>query len=134
MAIVNLETDKTGSNPNGTVPAITATAAATTAPTSGTDGYWTGHYPRVRTLLAYAGTVDSCNLRIWFRDKSTNVWYRGADSDTFDALSPGGASSVNESRDWETGRSQEIYYQIVAVAGGGTVAVRLQPLDVGLRW
>lgn len=119
---------------SGTAAGVTATASATTAPTSSTDGFGTGPYPRVRTLILYAGTVSSINVRIWFRDRATGVWYRGADTDAFDALAPGGASAVAESRDWETGRNQEIFFQIVAIAGGGTAAIRLQPIDTGARW
>lgn len=117
----------------GTIAAIAATASATSAPTGSTDGFNTERFQRVRTLLAYSGTVSAINLRIWFRDRNTGVWYRGADTDTFDTLAPGGASPINESRDWETGTKQEIFFQIVAISGGGTAAVTLQPVDTGQR-
>jgi hypothetical protein len=119
---------------SGSVAAVAATASATAAPSSTTDGFDTARFPRVRTLMAYVGTVSACNIQAWFRDRATGVWYRGAATDDFDALDPGGATPVNESRDWEVGRKQEVLFQVGSVSGGGTVAVKLQPIDTGARW
>jgi hypothetical protein len=118
----------------GTMAAIAATAAPTTAPTPATDGYNTEHYVRVRTLMLYTGQVDTCAVQLWVRDRNTGIWYRGANTADVDPLVPGGASPVNEARAWDVGRQQEAYWTISAITGGGTVAVRLQPVDTGLRF
>lgn len=120
---------------NGTLEAIAARGTTSTAPSSSTDGFDTGRFARVRTLLKYTATVDALNVQIWFRDRQTGIWYRGADTDSFDELAPGGASVINESRDWEVGRKQEIYFTFQAITvTGGTAALILQPIDTGARW
>jgi hypothetical protein len=108
--------------------AVAATSAATAAPTSGTAGFVPGRSWLVRVLVAYSGTVSSCNLRFWFRDRASGTWYAGPTTDQLEPLAPGGASPVNESRDIEVGLGQEVYVQVAAIAGGGTVAVRLVPV------
>lgn len=129
MPVIDLGQDTV----SGVVTAIAATGSATSAPTGSTDGFQTGRFPRVRTLLLYSGQVDACNVRVWFRNRASGAWFRGADTASFDALAPGGASAVNESRDWETGAKQEIFFQIVSISGGGTAAVLLQPIDTASR-
>lgn len=113
-----------------TTVVVPATSVATAAPTGGTDGIVTGTgrqgFHTVRTLIAYQGTVESAVIRIWFRDPVTNVWYEGATTDDLDALTPGGASPVNESRDWVVGYGSQVFFQVTSVQGGGTVAVRVQ--------
>jgi hypothetical protein len=113
-----------------TTTAVAATASATSAPSSSTDGFLVQSSGRVRTLLTYAGTVSSCNLKIWFRDRLTGVWYEGAATDDLDALTPGGATPVNEARDWDAGAGSEVFFQIAAIAGGGTASVKLQAVHV----
>lgn len=109
----------------GTTVAVAASAAPTAAP-SGDVGIDTDRFDRVRTLFRYAGAVDSCSVRIWLRDRSSGDWYEGPTTDDLDPLTPGGASPVNEAREWEPGVHQEVYFQVVAIAGGGTVEVRAQ--------
>lgn len=119
MAVLDLGQDVTA-------VAIAATASTTTAPTGGTDGFLVSTSGGVRTLIAYTATVSSANLRLWIRDRETGVWYGGATTDSLSALAPGGASVVNEARDWYVGAGSEVFFQLAAVAGGGTVAVRVQ--------
>lgn len=104
---------------------IGATSVATAAPSALSDAYFSRTFARVRTLLAYSGTVTSCVVVIWFRDPVLPVWYEGASTTDLDPLTPGGASPVNEARDWDVGRGQYVTFQVAAIAGGGTVAVRL---------
>lgn len=127
MAVTSLDTTI-----SGTLPAITATASATAAPGSTTDGFGTVRYPRVRALLAYVGTVSTCVLTAWVRDRQTGVWYRLRDTGIGDtpALAPG-AGPTNEARDFEVGRQQEVFFQVSAITGGGTAAVRIQPVEPG---
>ena len=106
--------------------AVATTAVPTAAPGGGTAGIQVGEGVLVRTFLDYAGTVNSCALTIWFRDRETGVWYEGATTDDLDPLTPGGAAPVDEVRDWEPGGGQEIFFQVAAISGGGTVAVRVQ--------
>jgi len=105
--------------------AVAATAAPTAAPGGGTDGIQIGESVLVRTFLTYAGTVNSCTLKLWVRDRDTGVWYEGATTDDLDPLTPGGAAPVNEVRDWDVGGGQEIAFQVAAIAGGGTAEVRV---------
>lgn len=104
---------------------IPPTSSSTSAPTAGTTGIYVP-MSRVRTLVDYSGTVTSCALTIWFRDQGTGIWYEGAATDDLDPLTPGGATPVNEAREWDVGLQQEVFFQVTAIAGGGTVAVRLQ--------
>jgi hypothetical protein len=103
---------------------IAATAAPTPAPGGGTQGIQIGESVVVRTFLTYTGTVTGATLKIWFRDRATGVWYEGASTDDLDPLTPGGAAPINEVRDWQVGGAQEVYFQLTAVTGGGTVEVR----------
>lgn len=112
------------------VVVIPATASASAAPSGSTDPIKSGKYRRLRTFLAYAGTVNSATVRIWFKDPGTTTWYAGADTDDLDALAPGGAAPVNEVRDWEVGQGAEVWFQLSAIAGGGTAAVRVQGVAV----
>lgn len=105
--------------------AIDATASTTAAPSAGTEPFFSHGYQRVRTLLAYSGTVSTCALKIWFRDPLLAVWYEGATTDDLDALTPGGASPVNEARDWDVGSATYFVFQVSTLTGGGTVAVRV---------
>ena len=111
---------------SGIVVAIAATAVATTAPTSETEGIYTADFERVRTLLSYSGTVTACVVKIWVRDQSTGTWYEGATTDEIDPLTPGGASPTNEARDWGVGGQTEVAFQVISIAGGGTVEVRVR--------
>jgi hypothetical protein len=108
------------------VPAITATSSVTAVPDAATVPFLSRGFGRVRTLIAYSGTVNSCTIKIWFSDPEEVVWYAGATTDELDALSPGGASPVNEARDWDVGLGGFMWWQVSAVAGGGTVSVRVQ--------
>lgn len=112
------------------VLAVAATSAPTAAPTSGTDGFLTGlagtGFKTIRMSLDYAGTVTSAAVALWFRDPISDGWFRGATTDDLDPLRPGGASPVDESRDWEVGYGVEVYFQVTEIEGGGTIAVRLQ--------
>lgn len=115
---------------SGAIVAVPATAAATAAPGGATDGIATGRFGVVRTLCKYAGTVNACNVRAWFRDPADGAWFEGPTTDELDPLSPGGASPVNEAREWVMGRDTVVAFQVAAVAGGGTVEVRAQGVDV----
>lgn len=111
------------------VAAVAATASATSAPTDSTDGFvilQASDRPvtRVRLLVTYSGTVNSCNLRKWVRDGSGS-YHRDASTDDLDPLSPGGASPVNETRVFDVATGEQFFIQVSAVAGGGTVAVKL---------
>jgi hypothetical protein len=86
----------------------------------------TGAFGRIQTLIDYTGTVTSCTLKLWIRDIVTGNWYEGATTDDLDPLTPGGASPVDEARDWDVGQQNEIFFQVTAIAGGGSVAVRVQ--------
>ena len=108
------------------VVAVAATAVATPAPTDADDGFDTGPYGTVRALLAYAGTVATCAVRLWVRDREGGEWFRAASTGELTALDPGGATPVNEARDWKVGRDAEVWFQVEEVSGGGTVEVRLQ--------
>ncbi len=102
------------------VVVIAATSAATAAPTGGTDGFTTGPFGTIRTLIDYAGAVTAANVRLW--TKSDGVWYRGASTADGDALAP----ATDESREWAPGRHQEVFFQLESLTqtGGGTVTVR----------
>lgn len=104
--------------------AIPATAVATVAPSG--EGIHSGRFSRVRTLFNYSGTVNACTAKIWFQDDATGEWYEGASTDDLDPLTPGGASPIDESREWDVGMAQEIALQIPTISGGGTVAVWVQ--------
>lgn len=105
---------------------IMATSTATAAPGDGSVAYICGGIDRVRTLCAYSGTVTACAIRIWFRDPVEEVWYEGASTDDLDMLTPGGATPVNEARDWDIGSGSAITFQVASIAGGGTVTLRAQ--------
>lgn len=105
------------------VAAFAATAATTAAPDANTVALDTGQFDRIRTFITYSGTVNSAALRLWIYNRINATWHRGASTADVNPLAPGGASAVNESRDWFIGRHQTIYFQLEAVAGGGTVAV-----------
>lgn len=127
-------TDLNESLVSGSLEGVAATNAATSAPSSSTDGFNTGRFPTVRTLLAYTAQVSACVVQLWVRDRNDGVWYKGLKTgDTGQlALAPGGASVVNEARDWTVGRNQEIFFQLSTVTvTGGTVALRIQGVDPG---
>lgn len=105
---------------------VAATATPTGAPDADTDPLQARRLTRIRTLVTYAGTVNACAIRIWFRDPVSRAWYRGASTDDLDPLSPGGAAPVNEARDWEVGAYQDIAFQVITITGGGSVEVRAQ--------
>lgn len=111
---------------NQPIAAIAATAVATAAPSGGTEGIYVAQLGRVRTFLDYTGTVTSCTLKLWIRDIGTSGWFEGPTTDDLDPLTPGDASPVDEARDWDVGNENEVWFQVSAIAGGGTVAVRVQ--------
>jgi hypothetical protein len=91
----------------------------------GTEGILIGEPAIVRTLLLYTGTVNSCTVKLWLRNRETGVWYEGPTTDELDPLTPGGAAPVNEVRDWSPGGGSEVFFQVTAISGGGTVTVRV---------
>lgn len=99
---------------------IVATSVTTAAPVGGTDGFTTGPFSRIRTLIDYGGTVSAANVRLW--TKVGGVWYRGASTADGDPLAP----ATDESRDWDVGRWTEVTFQLEGITqtGGGTVTVR----------
>lgn len=111
------------------VAVIAATSTATAAPTNVTDGYGTGPVARVRTDITYGGTVTSARLRLWIRHPTTGIWFRSVSSDDIGALAP--TTTTAEVREWNVGFQTEVFVQLEAVAGGGTVAVDVQGVAGG---
>src|SRR4051794_34599338 len=103
---------------------VAATAVATAAPSGATDGIQVGDPLTVRTLMLYAGTVNSCTVKMWLRNRETGIWYEGPTTDDLDPLTPGGVAVVNEVRDWRPGGGAEVFFQVTAISGGGTVTIR----------
>ncbi len=109
---------------------LSATATPTAAPPTGSTPLRSGPYELVRTLISYTGTVNTAALRLWVHNRETGGWHRGASTDQLDPLTPGGASPINEVRDWKIGRGVEFSFQVEIVAGGGTVVVTVMGVDV----
>ena len=109
--------------------AVSATSSATSAPSSGTDGYrlkpGKPGMKTIRTLFAYSGTVNAASVRLWVRDVGSATWYRGASTDDLRPHAPGGSGPVAESRDWEVGNNSECFFQVASISGGGTIAIKL---------
>lgn len=104
-------------------PVIAARSTASTAPTGATDGYLCGSDGgQIRSLVTYAGAVTAAVIRLWVRNRTSGVWYRGASSTDIGALTP---ASGNDSRDWIIGEGAEFTFQLESISqtGGGTVAV-----------
>jgi hypothetical protein len=102
---------------------INAATGSTPVPTG--DGYNTGRFRRIRTLISYGGTVTSAEIRLWLRNRVSGVWYRGA-STADDAPLTG----INEARDWDVGQTVEFDFQVVALTGTNpTVTVDAQGFE-----
>ena len=102
-------------------PIIPARDSAETEP-----GYIipTGRYEGARTYVAYTGTVSACTIRMWFY--VDGVWYQGASTDDGSPL-----TGTNEARDWVVEPSTKVGFTVESVAGGGTVAVRVEGVNYG---
>ena len=107
------------------VTTIASRSSASTVPDSTTDGIFTGKFTRIAMYLDYTGTVNSANVLLWVQDSETGTWFEGAATDSLDALTPGGASAVDEMRVWEVGQNQTVWFQLAAIAGGGSAAIRV---------
>lgn len=93
---------------------IDSASSATAVPT---DYIEVGQHDMIRCFCDYTGTVTSATLRIWFRDHG--VWYRG-DEVTLDP------ANGDEARDWYVGENADIAFQVTAIAGGGSITVRVR--------
>lgn len=122
MAITYIDDYKTPISQGVTAPVVVvaATASTTSAPVGGTDGINTGRYSDVRLLVAITGTITTLKLRLWV--KVGGAWYRAMSTDDATPL----VGTVNEARDIRVGRNVELFIQVEAISGGGTVAVSLQ--------
>lgn len=107
--------------PGTTTPILAAASSAGAAPSGATTVHQLVRGNVVRAFITYSGTVNACAVRLWLYDGTG--WYEGPSTDDLDALTPGGASPVNESRDWEIGDGQTFTFQLVSISGGGTAAV-----------
>lgn len=76
----------------------------------------------------YSGVVDACNVRLWTIDVD-GTWLEGGTTDELDALTPGGASAVDEGRIWEIGEGVGFTLQVASVSGGGSVQLSVTAIE-----
>ena len=107
--------------PGTTTPILTAASSPAPSPSGATTVHQLARANTVSAYITYNGTVNACAIRLWLYDGAN--WYEGPSTDDLDPLTPGGASPVNESRDWEIGEGQKFTFQLESISGGGTAAV-----------
>lgn len=100
---------------------LSAASSAGAAPSGAAAAHTLEKANVVRAYIKYAGTVNACAIRLWLYDGSN--WYAGESTDDVDPLAPGGASPINEARDFEIGSGQLFTFQLMSISGGGTAAV-----------
>lgn len=104
---------------------IESTDEATAAPTT-EEGYICVNCNAVRTFLNYGGTVTSCVIRMWVRDVA-GAWYRAGSTLDGTVLAPAGG---DEARDWLVGQGGAFTFQVESIAGGGTVVVKMEGIEL----
>lgn len=102
-----------------------AVSANTSAPVDTTDDTFSvGRNNTIRTGIVYTGSLSAVALQAWFWQGG--AWTKGAITEGDTALDP---SAGSQTVDWTVGRGSRVHFQVVSLAGTGTLTVTVGAVD-----